>query len=173
MEIERNFANYDEDNGCELLVCGFDPWGNAQILTVNLDQQEHEHEWAAIGSGGDIARGRLVWLKTHSYVGLARTLYEVYEATAHASMNPAVGENINAWVMIRNGGDALLDVPKHIMELVRTAFRYYDQTPFQRDRRIEDRTYDPPPPDWEETLGEWGFGLVPHPTYLPRRAEGD
>lgn len=172
-EIQREFALYDREYGCELLLCGFDPRGNAQIVTVDLDDQQHEHEWAAIGSGGDIARGRLVWLKTHSYVGLARTLYEVYEATAHASMDPAVGENVNAWIMVRNGGDALMEVPANIMELVRSAFRFYDQTPFKRDRRVEDKTYDPPPSDWETTVGEWGFGVVPHPLYLPRRAEGD
>lgn len=165
-EVVNEFDLYDRDRGCELLLCGFDPIGDGHVLTVSRDDQQHEHEWAAIGSGGDIARGRLIWQRTHSQDALARTLYEVYEATAHASMNPGVGEQIAAWVLTKNWGLTL--VPDPIMKALDGVFRAYDQTPFMLTRRDGDYVPSLTPPDkWEETLGEWAESVIKHPRWDP------
>lgn len=163
--IEEDFEDYDEETGAALLVFGFDPRDRGHILSVGLHHQLHELEWASIGSGAPIANGRLAWQKTDIQRGLARALYEVYEAAVHASMNPAVGTEVVAFVMRRN--HELIVVPDEALSIIEGVFRYNDQTPFRQTNRhpVKDRTY-AEPVNWEAQLQAW-VQAVMTPTSSP------
>ena len=160
-ELTAAFTDFDDDQGADLLLFGFDPRLEGHILSVGLEHQIHEQEWAAIGSGGAIAEGRLAWQKTRRDRGMARTLYEVYEAAVHASMNPAVGVNLIAAVMWKNGRDGIEPVPTGIMRLLDEVFRFNDHSPFMTTNVVgTDEPLIPPHPKWETTVREWVEGVM-------------
>jgi len=158
-EIQREIDETDREAGCDLLLAGFDS-GSApegHILTVGLRHEAHDTEWAAIGSGAEIAHGRLAWQRTSSFDVLQRVLYEVYEAARHASQNPAVGQSLSAGVMTGNGEKNFHDVPPRIMSLLEAIFWNHDRTPFRNPAALrgDDPSIPPLQADWEVALTKW------------------
>ncbi len=156
-EILTEAREWDEEHGAELLVFGFDPRGEGHVLSLDLDTEIHEQEWAAIGAGRTIAEGRLAWRKTRRDRGLARTLYEVYEAAVHASLNPTVGVNLIGAVMVGNGQNGIVPVPPDVMGVLEAVFRRADGTPFRTTNLVpEDARPLPGLSDgWEAQLRSW------------------
>ena len=147
-EADEAIATYRQDSTCQLLLCGF-LGTTGQIYALDLDGQSHEYEFAAIGSGAEVARSMLTWRKTRASDKLARVVYEAYEAKAHAELDPFVGAQVDALVMTGNvsltGAEPNFRMLKQpIKEFLNNAVRYYDQTPFKRARRTRETAIDLP-----------------------------
>ena len=159
---DEELAVFEHEDTAELLLCGFDSVGQAAIVRVDLRTQERESGFGAVGSGADIARSRLIWQKTQPSDELARVLYEVYEAKAHAEMNAFVGPSVDAFVMYGNGERNLRMISEDTKTALNAVFRYNDQTPFLIARRDGELERPAPSQDWEGVLIEQKLRIPDH-----------
>jgi hypothetical protein len=102
----RNRALYEIeriDFGCELIVFGFIvDWPIPQIFSINTDGEvSHNQNFAAIGTGSEVAEAVLYQRQQYSERTIEQTLYVLFEAgmLAHMSNAPGVGPPSGIYLM--------------------------------------------------------------------------
>jgi hypothetical protein len=107
--VEAEIATFrDQDGGCDLLICGFDPRGTGHILYIGETDQQDEPSVSAIGSGADLAFAQLAWRSAPGADDVMSVLYRVFEAKTYAETNAYVGKrNADALLMLPAGVFAL------------------------------------------------------------------
>jgi hypothetical protein len=88
---------------CQLLMPMFLE-GDAYLWRINAEILEYCDNFAAIGSGMDIAEASLCQREQDEDTSLAKTLYHVYEAAQLASIAPGVGKQHTISVMYTPDG---------------------------------------------------------------------
>jgi hypothetical protein len=140
--------------GCHLIVCGSDS-GNLFIL--NMDSSGIATDMSmtgfhAIGSGWEQAIGRLLFSEHERKHSVGRVLYDCVDAKFGAELDPSVGYEWDAWVMLP-GKLGTYPVPKKIKDLVESAWAKFSRSPFEKyDRKVHKPG---PPKGWEKTLEEF------------------
>lgn len=150
------------DMACDLLVCGFESFGEPFILDLKnpgiaIDMTLTGHQ--AIGSGWDKAISRLLFAEHKRIHSIGRTLYDLFDAKANAEMAVGVGYEWDAVVIMKNGYH---DVTQEIKDLVEQAWSKFNRSPFEPYNRKEH--VDPPPRKWKEKLDSLIGALVEKPT---------
>jgi 20S proteasome alpha/beta subunit len=113
LKRKSSFPKYEDlldvitnpDIECELILAGFfkkDPY----LFVVGTDASvAYEDDFAAIGSGADLAIAVLRDRKQHSGLSLSDTLYRVYEAKRFAQMEAHVGTKTFVDIVFPYGKD--------------------------------------------------------------------
>jgi len=167
-EADEAIAAYRQNDTCDLLLCGFFK-DVAQIHVVTLDGQAREYDFATIGSGAEVADAMLTWRKTSATDRIARVIYEVYEAKAHAELDPFVGSELDAFILKGNfmpdARDNLRAMSPAMKSFLRSTLFFHDQTPFVRARRTSESqvpapNVDAPNMDWEAQLDDYLAGVA-------------
>jgi len=162
--VEAEKRTMEEEYAPEFLLCGFDNDGNGNIIYIGLRDLENSGAVGAIGSGGPTALARLIWQQTNQNDELARVVYEVYTAKAHAEKHAYVGPGFDAFVMFGNGYPNIRRSSEPTKGLLIDLFKYHDQTPFRLARRPGERSEPKhPADDWEKTFIE---EILPLPDHL-------
>jgi hypothetical protein len=115
---------------CALLICGFDPRGKANILSIDapgIVANETNEGFSAIGSGADTATGRLLWQGFRRRESLEVVLYKTFDAKAHAELIDSVGYDWDGCIMVR-GYKRMLNLATY--RLVASVFEDATKSPF-------------------------------------------
>lgn len=128
----------DDDIECELILAGFVN-AESHLFVVSGDGSvSFEDDFAAIGSGADLATAVLRFRKQHSRRSLPDTLYRLYEAKKFAQMEPNVGRRTYLDVLRPRGRDNNSKVA--IQSLSKEGFKqldaYYQQFGYQPIKNI-------------------------------------
>jgi hypothetical protein len=144
---------------CHLIVCGSD---SGNLFIFNMDSSGIATDMSttgfhAIGSGSEQAIGRLLFSEHERKHSVGRVLYDCVDAKFGAELDPSVGYEWDAWVMLP-GKLGTYPVPKKIKDIVESAWGKFSRSPFEKyDRKLHKPG---PPAKWKETLEEYSDLIV-------------
>jgi 20S proteasome alpha/beta subunit len=150
--VMDDMQNYQHDNACQLIVCGFTANSEPFLLKVccpGVTTDITATGYCAVGSGFDWAMSMLLWSDVEATHGIDRILYETFNAKANAEGDLYVGTDWDAKIKTLNKSEV---VPKDIKKLVEQAWVQYTLSPYEE--RDED-SLEPPPDDWKRTLEDY------------------
>ncbi|MGB8412460.1 MAG: hypothetical protein WCE23_06505 [Candidatus Binatus sp.] len=129
----------DSDIECELILGGFVDEESYLFVVDGEGGVSYEDDFAAIGSGADLATAVLRFRKQYSVRNLAETIYRLYEAKKFAQMEPNVGRRTFIDVLEPRGKDNNAKV--RIRSLSKGGFQmldsYYKQYGYQPIGKIQ------------------------------------
>jgi hypothetical protein len=140
----RNFV-FD----CALLVCGFDNQNSPYIILLESPGRAVDCTntgFAAIGTGAEKAISELLYAEYARSHGIARSLYDCYDAKLFAEMAPGVGYEWEMRLITAVKAVPLHDGAKPLLDKV---WVKYSRSPFEK-RKNDDLPN--PPKDWEMQL---------------------
>jgi len=146
--VTESIAQFRNQWACSLLVCGFDKEGQPHIFRVDEDGVElvDSPAFESIGSGGQMATGRLIWEEAAVTEPLHVVLWRVFDAKAHAELMLGVGYEWDAWILVENKEP--IKVEERIKTLMDHAFYEVTKSPFPT-KKTE------PKEVWSKRLGNW------------------
>jgi hypothetical protein len=148
LEIAKKVSNFEL--ACDALICGHDDHDLPYILGVRSPGVVTDYSnvgFHAVGSGAEKAISQLLFCEHKRTYGIARTLYECFDAKAHAEMAVGVGYEWDACLVTELGAKLLADEAKPLIDRV---WSRANRSPFQRQRQKDDLPN--PPRDWEDKL---------------------
>lgn len=134
---------------CAFIICGFDnklapyiillePPGKATDCTIT--------GFAAVGTGAEKAISCLLFNEYARSHGVARNLYDCYDAKLFAEMAPGVGYE---WEMRLVTGAGAVPLHEEAKPLLDRVWVKYSRSPFEKRKKDD---LPPPPKDWEMKL---------------------
>jgi hypothetical protein len=150
------------DLNCEMLICGFAASGEPFILyavSKGLVDDMARTGFQAIGSGWPYVHARLLWSRHERAHSVGRVLFDIFNAKASAEMDPHVGFDWDAHVIIlHKDGPSHVTISKKWKKMVEAGWRLYDRSPFEKRNPREDLP--DPKPTWKQQLIEYGDSLT-------------
>lgn len=146
-DIAVRIKNFSFD--CNLIVCGFDKQGAPYIILLEppgLAIDCSNNGFQAIGTGWEKATSELLYTEYSRSHGVARTLYDCFDAKLHAEMAPGVGYDWEMRSITAAGAVPLRDEAKPLLEQV---WVKYSRSPFEKRKKDDEPN---PPKDWEKKL---------------------
>jgi len=122
--------------GVDLLVCGFDKHTKANILALNGSGEatnQTNEGFGSVGSGSEVATGRLLWQGFRRKAPLSRVLYAVFDAKAHSEQILGVGYEWDCWIMV--AGKPRRKLKRSIANLIEDVFEDATKSPFETKGR--------------------------------------
>jgi hypothetical protein len=141
-KVNNELRRYQID--ASLLLSGFDGNHNANIIAVHhpgIASNETNSGFAAIGSGAQMAVGRLLWQKATRSEHLEVVLYEAYDAKAHAEEIQGVGYASDIRIIVKG---RIVSPPPKIRNLIDNVLEVATMTPFGKKSSM--------PTGWQRTL---------------------
>jgi 20S proteasome alpha/beta subunit len=136
--------------GCDALICGYDEAGEQYILHVGSPGVVTDYTgigFHAIGSGAEKAVAQLLFAEHRRTYDTARTLYECFDAKAHAEMAVGVGYEWDACFVKSDGPHP---VSKEAKSLIDSVWAKANWSPFKTEPELDDM--DLPPENWRQEL---------------------
>jgi hypothetical protein len=170
--IARQVDGFNFD--CEMLVCGFDSTKKPQpfihyAVSKGLVDNMARTGFQAIGSGWPYVHARLLWSEYERKNDIGHVLYDLFDAKASAEMDPNVGYEWDAAVILL-GKLGAYAVPEDIKNLVEQVWEKTNRSPFKK--RDPKKDLPNPPRDWKEKLLEFSDSMLKaslkQPTKLKR-----
>lgn len=130
--------------GCHFLICGFDENGKAHIISLQhpgVAKNQTNSGYSAIGTGAQVAIGRLLWQETQRSDPLEVVFYEAFDAKAHAEKIQGVGY---AWASRIILPGKILKPPVRIARIIEDVFNLSTISPFVEPWKLPRR--------WKERL---------------------
>lgn len=137
---------------CDALICGYDEDKSPYILhavSPGVVTDFTNVGFHAVGSGAEKAVSQLLFSEHKRTAGVPRTLYECFDAKAHAEMAVGVGYEWDACFVTSEGPKPLLEEAKPLIDQV---WAKANRSPFQKGREKDDTKS--PPKDWRRQLSE-------------------
>ncbi len=134
---------------CALILCGFDKNNMPYIILWDPPGTATDCTgtgFAAIGTGAEKATSGLLFAEYERAHGVARTLYDCFDAKLHAEMAPGVGYDWEMRLITGTGAVPLHEQAKPLLERVWTK---YNRSPFET-RKKDDPPH--PPAGWQIKL---------------------
>lgn len=157
------------DFNCETLVCGFDS-GDKPFIQYGVSKGVVDNMartgFQAIGSGWAYVHGRLLWSGHERKHNIDRVLYDLFDAKASAELDPNVGFEWDAAVILA-GKRGAYEVPKEIRDLIERIWDKTSRSPFEK--RDPKKELPSPPRDWKQKLFEFSYSII---TEGDKNAEG-
>lgn len=147
--IARKINKFNLD--VDLMVCGYDESARPFIIAVTSPGQAVDvtrEGFHAIGSGFDHSIQRLLWIEHKRTHGVLETVYNCFDAKAHAEMAVGVGYEWDGYLVCSAGATAL---NKEMKPLIDRVWAKFDRTPFYK--RSEDDLPNPPA-NWRAKLND-------------------
>jgi hypothetical protein len=134
---------------CNLLICGFDKYNLPYIILLEppgtaIDCSKTGFQ--AIGIGWEKATSELLYTEYARSHGVARTLYDCFDAKLFAEMAPGVGYDWEMRLVTAAGAVPLREEAKPLLEQVWTKF---SRSPFENRKKGDSPN---PPKDWNAKL---------------------
>jgi hypothetical protein len=146
------------DFNCEMLVCGFDslrkPFIHYAVSKGVVDDMARTG-FQAIGSGWPYVHARLLWSEYERKNDIHQVLYEIFDAKANAEMDPSVGYEWDA-VIILGGKLGAYAVPDDIKKLIEEIWEKYNRSPFKKQKK----EVKPSLKKWPEQLQEFSLSVL-------------
>jgi len=153
MEIADGKPNY------VVLLCGFSDQDKPYIISLRPDivTDNARSGFQAIGSGFEFAMARMLWSKSKRSHSIGRVLYDAFDAKANAEMDPGVGFEWDAQVIIKGKSGPII-VSNEIKELIEQVWDKANRSPFEKRDPLWDLPN--PPRDWKEQLEKYSKSLL-------------
>jgi 20S proteasome alpha/beta subunit len=146
--LARKVGAFELD--CDAIICGYDDNTFPYLLFATSPGIVTDYTnigFHANGSGAEKAISQLLFAEHKRSNGVARTLYECFDAKAHAEMAVGVGFEWDACLLTGAGPRMIIPAAKPLIDRV---WAKANRSPFKVKREKDDLSN--PPKDWEMRL---------------------
>lgn len=146
-KLANDIQNFVFD--CVLLICGFDKSLTPYIILLEPPGRATDCTttgFSAIGTGAEKATSCLLFNSFERTHGVARSIYDCYDAKVFAEMAPSVGYEWEMRLVTAAGAKPLHEDAKPLLDRIWTK---YCRSPFEKRKKDD---LPSPPKDWEKRL---------------------